>query len=116
MHLVRTKDLIHEGIDLVNPIQGLIHVLESALELVSLPDNDFSRSSWVDSDQAREEIQALLAQVRSGDLPGNLTVSVLFAPTGPLQEISLSSGWADLFLKVAEKFDAVERLVWEKQG
>jgi len=35
---------------------------------------------------------------------------VLFAPTGPIQEVSLSSGWGDAFLKIAEQFDrAAER-------
>jgi len=29
-----------------------------------------------------------------------------------LQEVSLSSGWAEPFLKVAEKYDEVERLIW----
>jgi hypothetical protein len=33
---------------------------------------------------------------------------VLFAPTGPLQELSLSSGWADDFLKLASRFDATQ--------
>jgi len=38
-------------------------------------------------------------------------MSVLFAPTGPIQEVSLSSGWGQGFLKLAEDFDAaVERL------
>jgi hypothetical protein len=49
MKLERTKALIHNGVDLGNPRHGLIHVLEAALELVSLPDNDFSWSSWADA-------------------------------------------------------------------
>jgi hypothetical protein len=39
-------------------------------------------------------------------------VSVLFAPTGPIQEVSLSSGWSETFLKVAERFDRAERQLW----
>ncbi|WP_161599681.1 hypothetical protein [Pseudomonas arsenicoxydans] len=41
-----------------------------------------------------------------------LNVAVLFAPTGPLQELCMSSGWAETYLKVAGKFDEVERLLW----
>lgn len=33
---------------------------------------------------------------------------LLFAPTGSLQEVSLSSGWAETFLKVAERYEEVE--------
>lgn len=46
-------------------------------------------------------------------LPERVDVGVLFAPTGPLQEVSLSSGWAELFLKVSEKYDRVEKLLWK---
>jgi hypothetical protein len=30
---------------------------------------------------------------------------VLFAPTGPIQEVSVSSGWGDAFLELADRFD-----------
>lgn len=87
-------------------------ILESALELVSLPDNDFCWSSWENADEGKIEIESIIQLLASGGLPDKLTVSVLFAPTGPLQEVSLSSGWGDPFLKVAEKFDEVEKLIW----
>jgi hypothetical protein len=28
------------------------------------------------------------------------------------QEVSLSSGWTETFLKVAEKYDEIEKLLW----
>ena len=40
---------------------------------------------------------------------GRLDMSVLFAATGPIQEVSLSSGWDDAFLKIAEQFDRAEQ-------
>jgi len=40
-----------------------------------------------------------------GELPDRLAMRVLFAPTGPLQELSLSSGWAQEFLELADAFD-----------
>jgi hypothetical protein len=112
MQLDRTKALIHQGVDMSNPHGALVTVLESALELVSLPDNDFAWSSWADAAEAQAEIRSLIEQVQSGALPERVAVSVLFAPTGPLQEVSLSSGWAEPFLKVAERFDEIETLVW----
>jgi hypothetical protein len=116
MQLDRTKSLVHQGANLADPRRGLIHVLESAMELVSIPDNDFVWSSWTDASQAKAEIQSLIGQVESGSLPSKVKVSVLFAPTGPLQELSLGSGWADSFLKVAERFDEVEARVWPSHG
>jgi hypothetical protein len=33
-------------------------------------------------------------------------VAIVFAPTGPMQEVSLSRGWGQEFLTLAERFDA----------
>lgn len=112
MKLDRTRELIYRGVDTQQQLNGLIHVLESALELVALPDNDFCWSSWKDAEEAKTEIESIVQLLQSGGLPDRLAVSVIFAPTGPLQEVSLSSGWADPFLKVAEKFDDLEKLIW----
>ncbi|MBM3116078.1 hypothetical protein [Jeongeupia naejangsanensis] len=116
MQLDRTKSLIHDGINLKNPLEALAHVLESALELISLPDNDFAWSSWDNAAEAQAEVSSLIQCVQSGALPERASVSVLFAPTGPLQEVSLGSGWAEPFLKVAERFDEVEAFLWLKSG
>ncbi len=32
-------------------------------------------------------------------------ISMYFAPTGPLQEISISNGWSKMFLKLADQYD-----------
>jgi hypothetical protein len=84
----------------------LLSILEEARELLVAADNDFTWSSWQDRDDALAEIDALLADVRSGTLPSALTLHVLFAPTGPIQEVSLSSGWGDAFVELADRFDA----------
>ena len=68
--------------------------------------NDFTWSSWQDRDDALSEIDTLLSELRSGIAPSILTLHVLFAPTGPIQEVSLSSGWGDAFVELAERFDA----------
>ncbi|MET3116462.1 hypothetical protein AAKU64_000668 [Undibacterium sp. GrIS 1.8] len=112
MSLDRTKTLIHHGIHRENPIGSLIHVLKSAIELVAIPDNDFCWSSWKDREDAESEIQNLINIIENGHLPEKVKISVLFALTGPLQEVSLSSGWAETFLKVSDKYEEVEALLW----
>ena len=32
-------------------------------------------------------------------------MSVLFAPTGPMQELSIDSGWGQEFIALADRFD-----------
>ncbi|HYJ80517.1 MAG TPA: hypothetical protein VEW03_12970, partial [Longimicrobiaceae bacterium] len=80
----------------------LADVLRETRELLARPDNDFAWSSWEDADDALREIDGLITAVERGEVPG----SVLFAPTGPIQEVSLSSGWGDEFLALADRWDA----------
>jgi hypothetical protein len=54
---------------------------------------------------ALEEIDTLLSALRAGIIPSALTLHVLFAPTGPIQEVSLNSGWGDVFIELADRFD-----------
>ena len=110
--LDRTKALIHGILDESKPKEALIHVLESAIELIQIPDNDFIWSYWEDAKQAKAEIDKLISILQSGELPERVEVAVVFAPTGPLQEVSINSGWSEAFLKVAEKYDRVEQILW----
>jgi hypothetical protein len=83
----------------------LIELLTRVRRLLLLPDNDFAWSSWEDADAATREIDSLIGSLSAGQLPPRLDLSVLFAPTGPIQEVGLSSGWGDEFLTIAEQFD-----------
>ena len=86
--------------------EELASVLREVRSLLARPGNDFAWSSWVDADAALAEVDRLIAALEAGRLPSRLAVSALFAPTGPLQEVSLSSGWADEFLALAARGDA----------
>ena len=88
----------------------LADVLREAIVWLSRPDSDFAWSSWNDSTEAVSELSAHIAALESGKLPPKLDLTILFAPTGPIQEVSISSGWGDEFLSLAERFDcAVNR-------
>jgi hypothetical protein len=92
--------------------QDLLNILMEARALLARPDNDFSRSSWHDADHALAEIDGLTSQFHAGKLPTHLAISILFAPTGPMQETSLSSGWSQEFLILASRFDHLEAKIW----
>ena len=87
-------------------VTTLISVLEEARGLLAAADNNFAWSSWRDCNDALDEIDTILSELRSGILPSALTLHVLFAPTGPIQEVSLSSRWGDEYIELAERFDA----------
>jgi hypothetical protein len=85
--------------------QSLVKVLREAQQLLRRPGNDFSWSSWNSSSEATEEIEGLIASIESGRLPDRVNITVLCAPTGPIQEVSLSSGWGEEFLELAQRMD-----------
>jgi len=85
--------------------ESLLEVLEEAKALVLRPENDFAWSTWKDREAALAEIDGYLAKVKKGDLSSYSDLWMLFAPTGDLQEVSLSSGWAHEFLALASRFD-----------
>jgi hypothetical protein len=90
----------------------LVEVLREARSLLAIPGNDFAWSSWADAAAALTELDQHIATIEKGELPPELDLTVLFAPTGPIQEVSLSSGWADEFLALAARFDRAAARVW----
>lgn len=84
----------------------LLDIFQRTRDLVARPENDFAWSSWRDSDEALEEIDGIIAKLRQGEAPPVNDMAILFAPTGPMQELALSSGWGNRFLGLASEFDA----------
>jgi hypothetical protein len=92
---------VHEPAEM-RDIHALLAVLRETRALLALPGNDFTWSSWDDQVAALREIDAHIAALERGVVP---RMAVLYAPTGPLQEVSLSSGWGDRFLALATRFE-----------
>ncbi len=89
----------------MSQVTPFVSILEEARGLLAAADNDFTWSSWPDQRTALDEIDMILVELRSGIFPSALTLDVLFAPTGPIQEVSLSSGWGDAYIELANRFD-----------
>ena len=85
---------------------ALVAILTEARRLLARPGNDFCYSSWQDAPAALAELDLQIAIVEKGRLPRKLDLEILFGPTGPIQEVSLSSGWGQEFLDIAGRFDA----------
>jgi hypothetical protein len=76
-----------------------------ARRLIALPENDFTWSSFIDQEAALEELDDLIEALEDGTADA-FAMHVLFLPTGPIQEVALSSGWGDEFVALADRFDA----------
>lgn len=46
--------------------------------------------------------------MQAGDAQAVERLRCLFAPTGVLQETALASGWADEYMRLAERMDAAK--------
>jgi hypothetical protein len=97
---------------MVEARRELVELLRKARGLLASPGNDFAWSSWKDGPVALAELDHRLARIKAGELPSRVDLTILFAPAGPMQEVSVNSGWAEEFLAVASKFDAIAERVW----
>lgn len=87
-------------------MDDLIAILgEARARVAESTEQDYDWSSWRGPDHALEELDALIAGLQAGREPDELTLQVIFMPTGPLQEVSLAAGWGDDFLALAARFD-----------
>ena len=89
----------------------LVEVLRETRDLLARATNEFVWSHWDSSADALREFDALLEQIESGDTTHRSELELLFAPTGSIQEVSISSGWGEEFLAVSERFDAAIKRV-----
>ena len=84
----------------------LVEVLREAREYLARPGNNFAWSAWDSRDEALRQIDDLITRVESGHMPAHMDLTLLFAPTGNIQEVAESSGWEREFLALAVRFDS----------
>lgn len=84
-------------------------ILRRVVRLLCRPGTDVIWSGYSSAAALRADVEKYLVKIEAGESIGDdefLGLRVLFAPTGPLQETSISSGWAREFLDLAARFDA----------
>jgi len=104
--------LLNRKLDTRYPVQELINIFECLIELINYPENDFAWTIWDNSSEAANKLQNIIGLLKSGELPNRDDISFLFLPTGSLDELSISSGWSDIFIKIADKCFFIEGLIW----
>ena len=84
---------------------SLLRVLARCRELVANSEN--SDWSCISVPGILRSLDAGLNAVSAETRPDVDELSLLFLPTGPLQETSMSNGWTDEFLTLSSEFDAL---------
>jgi hypothetical protein len=85
----------------------LVCVLQEAMVNLCRPENDFVWSKWDNAATATTEVASHIDAIERDDLSRLSDLALLFAPTGAIQEVAVSSGWGTEFLALATKFDEV---------
>ncbi|MCG8511554.1 MAG: hypothetical protein MI741_20260 [Rhodospirillales bacterium] len=67
-----------------------------------------AREGWPDEspDACVDVLDQMMAHVIDPNkFPVPEYASIYYAPTGPIQEIAISNGWRDAYMKLAEEYD-----------
>ncbi|MFE3454286.1 hypothetical protein ACFXJ8_35715 [Nonomuraea sp. NPDC059194] len=87
-------------------MEALAQVLDDLVEIVAASEQDTTwAGTWDTGDEMIRELRDHAGRLRRGDGSTLGELEFLFLPTGPLQEVSISSGWGDQFLVLAGRFD-----------
>lgn len=85
----------------------LLLILQEARDLLAMPGNEFAWSKWSSREAALAEMDLHISHVDEGRPLEKFRLNLLFAPTGSIQEVSMSSGWSRQFMDLATRFDEV---------
>jgi len=84
-------------------VEKLISALEEIL--VHLRNSEPSDYSHMSVEEINDKLDSELAKA-TNSLPVNTRLlGLLFAPTGPIQEIAIDNGWALEYLRISEVID-----------
>ncbi|WP_054811281.1 hypothetical protein [Nocardia arizonensis] len=90
----------------MTPAEEIIAILADVLSIVRAVDQDMMwQATYADTEELVSDIEDHTARLRRGDHTRLRDLSFTFAPTGPLCEIAIGSGWSDRYLALADRLD-----------
>jgi hypothetical protein len=83
----------------------IIQILDKIIGKLSLPGCDVVWSHYDSQAEALTDVKEHIERLKKNDFSKLGDLKLLFAPTGSLQDISISNGWGTEFLVLATQFD-----------
>lgn len=83
----------------------IIKVLEEVKKIIQKYEIDLSWSTYRHEKDLVDDLDTYISQLRNNDYSCIKNIKYLFAPTGDLQEISLSSGFSEEYLQLSNVID-----------
>ena len=87
-------------------IEVTIDILESIKKRLKSPETNILRSQFDSQEDIINELDNHILKLKNKDFSNIEELIILFAPTSDLQEISIDSGWGQMFLGISERFDS----------
>lgn len=95
-------------------ISAVVDALELIKEKLKSSKTNLLHSSFNTKEDIISELNNHILKLQNENFSNIEKLIILFAPTSDLQEISIDSGWGQLFLTISKKFDsAVKDLIEE---
>jgi len=82
-----------------------LNLLAAVRLLLLRPGNNFFWTEWSGPEQAVEEIDRICNLVEADHAQALERLTLLFAPTVSLQDVSIDSGWSSEYMDLASRFD-----------
>ena len=87
-----------------NPIQEATSLLESMRSYIR-DDAVLTWTSYQSAAEVRQELDGCMEGIQKLDHKAIERAATFFIPTGDFQNLALDSGWGDVFLIFAERYD-----------
>ena len=95
-------------------IKEIISLLKIIRGYVSSENSDVIMSTFNTNKDVINIIDNHIAMLLESDISRINELIVLFLPTSDFQEISISNGWSEEYLKIANRFDNLITLIKKK--
>ncbi len=95
-------------------IKAVVKILELIDKKLKSPEMNLLHSKFETKEDIISELENHILKLKREDFSKIGELIIFFSPTSDLQEISIDSGWGDLFLSIAERFDTtIKELIEE---
>ena len=89
----------------VGRFKMLLDIFNETKCIIDRPDTDMAWTSYCNEKEFISEFNLLIDDFKRGVKGCIDRFKLLFAPTGILQEISISNGWGERFIEISDRFD-----------
>lgn len=90
----------------MSDIAEIIAILNEVRILINSEYTDLTWSRYETLEDVLNEIDLHISRLKENNILYLSELTIIFAPTGSFQEVSISNGWGNEYIQLASRFDA----------